>query len=120
MQEENGKRNELREEPANDIYAGYYWGNDPYESYDMPGRKTYEDLKSIIKEHLRRNSKINSVFIEVSVNSETVILTGHVKNLPRKTINWRGSWSIPGIAKVLNDLEVLEPETAGPSKQTKE
>jgi hypothetical protein len=51
MQEEHGKRIELREEPAKDIYAGYYWGNDPYESYNMPGRKSNEDLKSIIKEH---------------------------------------------------------------------
>jgi hypothetical protein len=27
---------EPRKEIAQDYYAGYYWGNEPYESYDLP------------------------------------------------------------------------------------
>ena len=120
MQEEHEEGIELREEPAKDIYAGYYWGNDPYESYDMPGRKSDQELKSIIEELLRRNSKINSDFIDVSVKSETVILTGHVQTYQERRLIGEEIWRIPGVAKVLNDLQVLEPETAGPSKQSEE
>ena len=31
---------EPRKEVAQDYYAGYYWANDPYESYDLPGPHT--------------------------------------------------------------------------------
>jgi hypothetical protein len=47
------ERQEPRKEIAQDYYAGYYWGNDPYESYQMPGRKSDSELKSSILERLR-------------------------------------------------------------------
>ena len=47
-----------RKQPARDSYAGYYWGNDPYESYEMPGRKTDEELKNIIIERLKKMRRL--------------------------------------------------------------
>jgi hypothetical protein len=48
------ERQEPRKEIAQDYYAGYYWGNDPYESYQMPGRKSDSELKSSILERLSK------------------------------------------------------------------
>jgi osmotically-inducible protein OsmY len=103
-----------RKQPARDLYAGYYWGNDPYESYEMPGRKTDEELKNIIIEHLRKNKKINLDFITILVNNETVILTGRVRTYQKRRLIGEEVWNTPGVARVLNDLQVTEPETAGP------
>jgi hypothetical protein len=48
---------EPRKEIAQDYYAGYYWGNEPYESYDLPGRKTDSELKSSV---LARTMKLSA------------------------------------------------------------
>ena len=40
------------------------------------------------------------------------------KNIRRKTLSGEEVWNIPAIIKVLNDLKVTEPETAGPGKQS--
>jgi hypothetical protein len=100
---------EPREEPSKDMYSGYYWGNDPYDSHEMPGRKSDEELKNSIKERLRKG-------INISVNNETATITGHVKTYQEKRLIGEKVWNTPGVAKVLNNLEVTEPETAGPSR----
>jgi len=100
-----------------DYYAGYYWSNDPYESYDLPGRKNDIEIKSGILERLRLNCggiKLDSIVI--SVDNGIVILTGHVKTYRDRRLVGQEVWRTCGVAKVLNELQVTEPETAGPSK----
>jgi osmotically-inducible protein OsmY len=112
---------ESRKEPAEDLYAGYYWGNHPYESYKMPGRKSDEELKNSILERLRKNNtKINSTSINITVLNSAVTVNGFVKTYEeRRLVSWE-VWNVPGVAKVLNELQVIEPETCGPSKKYSE
>jgi osmotically-inducible protein OsmY len=111
---------ETREEPAKDLYAGYYWGNDPYESYEMPGRKNDHKLKSSIIEHLRKSKKIDLDSLTILVNNGTVILTGHIRTYQKRRLIGEEVWNTPDVARLLNELKVTEPETAGPSKISEE
>jgi len=113
-------KQETRDEPARDLYAGYYWGNDPYESYEMPGRKTDQELKNSIIKSLRKGKKTDLDFITISVNNGTVILTGHVRTYQNRRLIGEEVWNTSGVARVLNELQVTEPETAGPSKNSEE
>jgi osmotically-inducible protein OsmY len=107
---------EPRKETAEDYYAGYYWGNEPYESYDLPGRKADSELKSSILERLRLSCKsILLSSIVVLVEDGIVILTGHVKTYKERRLVAQEVWRTCGVVKVLNELRVTEPETAGPS-----
>ena len=107
---------EPRKETAADYYAGYYWGNEPYESYDLPGRKADSELKSSILERLRLSCKsILLSSIVVLVEDGIVILTGHVKTYKERRLVAQEVWRTCGVVKVLNELRVTEPETAGPS-----
>ena len=107
---------EPRKETAADYYAGYYWGNEPYESYDLPGRKADSELKSSILERLRLSCKsILLSSIVVLVEDGIVILTGHVKTYKERRLVAQEVWRTSGVVKVLNELQVTEPETAGPS-----
>ena len=117
MIEYHDEEQEPRKEVAQDYYAGYYWSNDPYESYDLPGRKNDIEIKSGILERLRLNCggiKLDSIVI--SVDNGIVILTGHVKTYRDRRLVGQEVWRTCGVAKVLNELQVTEPETAGPSK----
>jgi osmotically-inducible protein OsmY len=107
---------EPRKEESKDYYAGYYWGNDPYDSSEISGRKSDEELKHSIRENIGKNNKINSDSIEVSVNNATAILNGSVKTYEERRLAGQEAWNTAGVVKVLNDLQVSEPETAGPSK----
>jgi BON domain len=112
---------EPRKELAHDYYAGYYWGNEPYESYDLPGRKSDSEIKSSILERLRANcGGIDLDSIAISVDSGIVILTGHVKTYRERRVVGQEVWRTCGVVKVLNELQVTEPETAGPSKVLQE
>ncbi|HYZ51048.1 MAG TPA: BON domain-containing protein [Nitrososphaeraceae archaeon] len=107
---------EPRKETAADYYAGYYWGNEPYESYDLPGRKADSELKSSISERLRLSCEsILLSSIVVSVEDGIVILTGRVKTYKERRLVAQEVWRTSGVVKVLNELQVTEPETAGPS-----
>ncbi|MFL6380734.1 MAG: BON domain-containing protein [Nitrososphaeraceae archaeon] len=110
------ERQEPRKEIAQDYYAGYYWGNDPYESYQMPGRKSDSELKSSILERLRANNGLSLDSITISVDNGTVILTGHVKTYRERRLIGQKVWRTCGVVRILNELQVTEPETAGPSK----
>jgi osmotically-inducible protein OsmY len=108
---------EPRKEIAQDYYAGYYWGNEPYESYDLPGRKTDSELKCSILERLRLNCDgIALDSITISVEEGIVILTGHVKTYKERRLVGQEAWRTCGVVKVLNELHVTLPETARPSK----
>jgi osmotically-inducible protein OsmY len=117
MREHRDEVQEPRKERAEDYYAGYYWGNEPYESYDLPGRKADSELKSGILERLRLSCEsISLSSIVVSVEDGIVILTGHVKTYKERRLVGQEVWRTCGVVKVLNELQVTEPETAGPSK----
>jgi len=117
MSEYYDEEQEPRKEMAEDYYAGYYWGNEPYESYNLPGRKTDSELKSSILERLRLScSDIVLDSIAFSVEDGIVILTGHVKTYKERRLVGQEVWRTCGVVKVLNELQVTLPETAGPSR----
>jgi osmotically-inducible protein OsmY len=117
MSKNHNEEQEPRREMAEDYYAGYYWGNEPYESYDLPGRKTDNELKSSVLERLRLTCDAISLgSIAISVEDGIVILTGRVKTYKERRLVGQEVWRTCGVVKVLNELQVTEPETAGPSK----
>jgi len=117
MSKNHNEEQEPRKEMAEDYYAGYYWGNEPYESYDLPGRKTDNELKSSVLERLRLTCDAISLgSIAISVEDGIVILTGRVKTYKERRLVGQEVWRTCGVVKVLNELQVTEPETAGPSK----
>jgi osmotically-inducible protein OsmY len=107
---ENEKK-EVRKEPADDYYAGYYWGNDPYNSTQMPGRKSDEELK---KDVLSNLTEADLSRIDVSVTNAVAVLTGTVMDYEQKRKLGAEAWRTSGITKVLNNLQVSDPKTAGP------
>ena len=107
---------EPRKQVVQDYYAGYYWGNDPYESYDLPGRKSDSELKKSILERLHKNCSLMMDSITFSVENGTVVLTGQVKTYKERRLVGKEVWLTYGVVKVLNELQVSESETAGPSK----
>jgi hypothetical protein len=108
------ERKGSREEPADDYYAGYYWGNDPYSSAQMPGHKSDEELKNDVLSNLAETDLSQ---ISVSVTNAVAILTGTVKDYEQKRKAGAEAWRTSGIARVLNNLQVSNPETAGPSSK---
>jgi BON domain len=116
VREYHDEEQEPRKETAADYYAGYYWGNEPYESYNLPGRKADSELKGSILERLRLSCEsILLSSIVVSVEDGIVILTGHVKTYKERRLVAQEVWRTCGVVKVLNELRVTKPETAGPS-----
>jgi hypothetical protein len=114
--EEQKRGEEPRKEPSEDYYSGYYWGNNPYDSSTVAGRKSDEELKNSIIENIKKNNNINSSKIEVSVNNSTVILKGVVETYEERRLAGQAAWNVSGVSKVLNDLQVARPETAGPGR----
>jgi osmotically-inducible protein OsmY len=78
----------------------------------MPGHKSDEELKNEILSNLAETdlSQIN-----VSVTNAVAILTGTVKDYEQKRKAGVEAWRTSGIARVMNNLQVSDPETAGPS-----
>ena len=113
------KRNGLepRKEPPEDSYSGYYWGNEPYDSSLIAGRKGDDELKNKINENLRKNNKIDPSRIEVYVNNSAVTLKGLVKTYQERGLAGQEAWNVSGVSEVLNDLQVTEPETVGPRRK---
>ena len=107
--------NEYEKKRTEDYYAGYYWGNHPYESNELPGRVNDTELKNSLLTHLRKNGMMSSD-ITLDVKYGMVILTGHVNTYEHRRSIAQEVWNISGVVKVLNDLQVTNPETAGPSK----
>jgi hypothetical protein len=114
--EERKNGEEPRKEPSEDYYSGYYWGNNPYDSSTVVGRKSDKELKNSIIENLKKNNNINSSKIEVSMNNSTVILKGVIQTYEERRLAGQAAWNVLGVSKVLNDLQVAKPETAGPSR----
>ena len=75
-------------------------------------------MKNDIDQNLKNNNNINSSRIEVYVDNSAVILKGNVKTYEERRLAGQEVWNTAGVVKVLNELQVLEPETAGPSKRS--
>ena len=104
MRDCHDEEQEPRKEVAQDYYAGYQWGNEPYESYDLPGRKTDSKVKSSILERLPVNrGGIALDSIDISVDNGIVILTGNVKTYKERQLVGQEVWRTCGVIKVLND-----------------
>jgi osmotically-inducible protein OsmY len=113
MEEQKKGKEPIKE----DSYSGYYWGNEPYDSSLLPGgRKSDEELKNTVQENLRKNNMINSKQIDVFVNASAVTLRGQVKTYEERRLAGQEAWNTSGVVEVLNELEVTEPETAGPHR----
>ena len=95
---EKENRGEPRKEPSEDYYSGYYWGNEPYDSSEISGRKSDEELKNKINENLRKNSKIDSSRIDVYVNNSAVTLKGLVKTYEERGLAGQEAWNISGVS----------------------
>ncbi|HEY7572827.1 MAG TPA: BON domain-containing protein [Nitrososphaeraceae archaeon] len=115
MQEK--EREEPRKEPAKDYYAGYVFGSHPYTSNELPGRKGDEELKNDIIVNIRKNLGFRGSNINVSVFDATVTLSGVVKTYDDRSLAGQTTWNTPGVVKVLNELDVTEPDTAGPKRR---
>jgi hypothetical protein len=116
-----GEAQEPRRDIAQDYYAGYYWPNDPYELYDLPGRTSDSELKRSIFERIQTSGgdlQLDSIVI--SAHNGIVVLTGHVKTYNEQRLVEQEVWRTRGVVKVFNELQVNEPETAGPSKISQE
>lgn len=99
-------------------YAGYYFSNTPYSSEDsLPGRKTDEELRSLIAARLKSTSHIDTTKVVINVVDRVVSITGSVQTYEHKRRIGEEIWKIEGVVKVLNELHVTEPPTAEPTRR---
>jgi hypothetical protein len=103
---------ELREALGEDYYAGYYWGNEPYRSSELPGRKSDIELE---KDILNRLHSLGFNEVQIQVINALAILTGTVNNLKRRRKAGAETWKIDGVYKIMNNLRVRRADTSGPS-----
>ena len=112
---EPDEEEEPRKEPAKDYYAGYYFGSDSYTSSDsLPGRKSDTELEKDVLHRLRNSQGSDISGVKVRVVDSAVILTGQVKTNSIKEEIGKKAWETKGVTKILNELEVTDPQTAGP------
>ena len=95
-------------------YDGYYWGNEPYSSRDLPGRQKDEELA---RDAVARLENLGLSKIQVRVSNAVAILTGTVQNYEQKRTAGVAVWKTPGIVKVSNNLYVQNADTSGPAAQ---
>lgn len=75
--------NQLEKKRSEDYYAGYYLGNNPYDSNELAGHINDEGLKSSILKHLEKNGMMSSD-IMLHVKDGMVILIGHVNTYEQR------------------------------------
>lgn len=93
-------------------YAGYF-----FSSSSLPGRKTDEELRSLVEEKLKSISYIETSKVVINVVDQVVSITGSVQSYEHKRRIAEEIWKIEGVVKVLNELHVTEPSTAGPTRR---
>ena len=108
----NDNNNRIKEE---DYYAGYYWGSNPYDWENLSTDKTDDDLKRNVLQNLVKSS-IYSDTIVVSIHNGLVRLGGKIATSKERGHIGLIVWNTPGVVKVLNQLSVTDPKTAGPTK----
>ena len=97
---------------SQDYYAGYYRGNHSYDFNELAGCITDEQLKYRILEDLRKNNMMGS-HMTIYVKEDVVIPRGYVKTYAERGLIGQQVLNTHGVVKVLNDLQVTEPEIAG-------
>jgi hypothetical protein len=119
MLDSNNNTDDKEHPPAEDTYyAGYYFSNTPYSSEDsLPGRKTDEELRSLVAARLKSISHIDATNVVINVVDQVVSITGSVQTYEHKRRIAEEIWKIEGVVKVLNELHVTEPSTAGPTRR---
>jgi osmotically-inducible protein OsmY len=93
-------------------YAGYFFSNS-----SLPGRKTDEELRSLVAEKLKSISHIDTSKVVINVVDQVVSITGSVQTYEHKRRIGEEIWKIEGVVKVVNELHVTEPSTAGPTRR---
>ena len=81
---ESYHENELERKRSEDYYAGYYWGNNPYDSNELAGRINDGELKTSILKHLEKKGMMSSD-IMLHVKDGIVILIGHINTYEQHT-----------------------------------
>lgn len=97
----------------------YYWVSSfPFSSKEeLPGRKTDEELGRLILSKLKSIPQIDTSRVAINVVDQIVSITGSVQTYEQKRRIGEEIWKIEGVAKVLNELRVIEPSTAGPTRK---
>ncbi|MGI0043797.1 MAG: BON domain-containing protein [Nitrososphaeraceae archaeon] len=118
MLDSNNTDDKQHSHAKDNYYAGYYFSNTPYSSEDsLPGRKTDEELRSLVAEKLKSISHIDTSKVVINVVDQVVSITGSVQTYENKRRIGEEIWKIEGVVKVLNELHVTEPPTAGPTRR---
>ena len=84
---------------------------------NLPGRKTDEELRTLVASMLKRISQIDTSKVVINVVDQIVSITGSVQTYEQKRRIGEEIWKIEGVVKVLNELHVTEPSTAGPARR---
>jgi hypothetical protein len=94
---------------SQDYYARHCWGNHPYDSNELSGRIT-DELKYSILGDLKKNNMMKS-HMTIPVKDGVVILTGYMKTYTERQLIGQQLLNTHVPVKVLNDLQVTEPES---------
>lgn len=105
MSEFDHEREARKKYKSQDYYAVYYWGNNPYESNELAGRITDEQLKYCILEDLGKNNMMRSHMTKY-VKECMVILTCYVKTYAKRRLIGQQVLNTPGVVRALNDLQL--------------
>jgi osmotically-inducible protein OsmY len=97
-----------------DYYSGYYWGTNPYSSSGLEGKITDAELRNKVIERINAVHEIEAYDIKISAKYGIVTLNGSVRTFRERRIVAEEIWRIIGVFKVLNQLKVSDPMTAGP------
>lgn len=93
----------------------YYVDSIPVHTRDeIPGRKTDKELRELVASKLRGISQVDTSNVTANVVDQIVSLTGSVPTYEQKRRVGEEIWNIKGVVRVLNELHVTEPTTAGP------
>jgi osmotically-inducible protein OsmY len=112
MSEFDHEKEARKKYKSQDYYAGYP-GNNPYESDELAGRITDDQLKYSILEDLGRNNMMRT-HVTIYVKEGVVILTGYVKTYAERELIGQQVLNIRQVVKVLNELQTTELEIDGP------
>jgi osmotically-inducible protein OsmY len=115
----NSNNTDKKEHPnAEDNYYGEMWvSNTPYSSEHLPGRKTDGELRTLVASKLKSISQIDTSKVVINVVDQMVSITGSVQTYEHRRRIGEEIWKIEGVVKVLNELHVIEPSTAGPARR---
>ena len=97
----------------------FYWVDSfPVSSKEeLPGRKTDEELRSLVAARLKSISHIDTSKVVINVVDQVVSITGSVQTYEHKRRIGEEIWKIEGVVKVLNELHVTEPSSVGPTRR---